>query len=70
MELEDPVHHRDQPRQVCALWNHVPEELTLERSERTVSYKFIMTADESAGLARQDLTDGKRYTATVRLYKS
>ncbi|XP_062547109.1 protein-glucosylgalactosylhydroxylysine glucosidase-like isoform X2 [Armigeres subalbatus] len=68
MELEDPVHHRDQPRQVCALWNHVPEELTLERSERTVSYKFIMTADESAGLARQDLTDAIRSDDDVLLH--
>ncbi|EAT35267.1 AAEL012555-PA [Aedes aegypti] len=59
-ELEDPEHHRNQQRQVCVLWNHVPEELTLERSESTVSYKFIMTADESANLARQDLTDALR----------
>nr|XP_029728045.1 protein-glucosylgalactosylhydroxylysine glucosidase-like [Aedes albopictus] len=60
MELEDPERHRNQPRQVCVLWNHVPEELTLKRSERTVSYKFIMTADESAGVARQELTDAIR----------
>ncbi|XP_021701920.1 protein-glucosylgalactosylhydroxylysine glucosidase isoform X2 [Aedes aegypti] len=60
MELEDPEHQRNQQRQVCVLWNHVPEELTLERSESTVSYKFIMTADESANLARQDLTDALR----------
>ncbi|XP_065085591.1 protein-glucosylgalactosylhydroxylysine glucosidase-like [Ochlerotatus camptorhynchus] len=56
VELEDPDHQHQQ-RHVCVLWNHVPEELTLKRSERTVSYKFIMTADESASLARQELTD-------------
>lgn len=55
LELEDPAQQRQQPRHVCVLWNHVPEELTLERSERTVSYKFIMTADESASRARREL---------------
>lgn len=57
-EPEDPS-SRSQPRQVCVLWNHVPERLTLKRSERTVSYKFIMTADESASRARRDLEQGK-----------
>lgn len=66
VELEDPDHQHQQ-RHVCVLWNHVPEELTLKRSERTVSYKFIMTADESASLARQELTDGKRYNPSRSL---
>ncbi|XP_055640447.1 protein-glucosylgalactosylhydroxylysine glucosidase-like [Toxorhynchites rutilus septentrionalis] len=55
-ELEDPEHPH-QKRHVCVLWNHVPEELILKRFERTVSYKFIMTADESAGIAREELLD-------------
>ncbi|XP_053692206.1 protein-glucosylgalactosylhydroxylysine glucosidase-like [Sabethes cyaneus] len=56
-ELEDPAGHPNQPRRVCVLWNHVPEELTLKRSERTVSYKFIMTADESARFAEDELRE-------------
>ncbi|XP_038111068.1 protein-glucosylgalactosylhydroxylysine glucosidase isoform X2 [Culex quinquefasciatus] len=60
-EPEDPS-SRSQPRQVCVLWNHVPERLTLKRSERTVSYKFIMTADESASRARRDLEQALRIT--------
>ncbi|XP_058447938.1 protein-glucosylgalactosylhydroxylysine glucosidase-like [Malaya genurostris] len=55
--LEDPAHQPNQQRRVCVLWNHVPEELTLKRSERTVSYKFIMTADESASFAREELVE-------------
>ncbi|XP_058818372.1 protein-glucosylgalactosylhydroxylysine glucosidase-like [Topomyia yanbarensis] len=55
--LEDPAHQPNQQRRVCVLWNHVPEELTLKRSERTVSYKFIMTADESASFARDELAE-------------
>ncbi|XP_055589644.1 uncharacterized protein LOC129741860 [Uranotaenia lowii] len=58
LEPEIPEESRPGPqqlRQVCVLWNHVPEELTLERSEQSVSYRFIMTVDESAKVARDEL---------------
>ncbi|XP_055591890.1 protein-glucosylgalactosylhydroxylysine glucosidase-like isoform X2 [Uranotaenia lowii] len=63
LEPEIPEESRPGPqqlRQVCVLWNHVPEELTLERSEQSVSYRFIMTVDESAKVARDELLQALR----------
>lgn len=43
---------------VCVVWNHVPEEITLEGSHQSASYKFIMTVDRDLLVAEQEMSTG------------
>lgn len=47
-----------QEEEVCVLWNHVPEHLTLERTASSISYKFAMAVDKEAADVRQEMMDG------------
>lgn len=47
-----------QEEDICVLWNHVPEEITLNRTSSSISYKFAMTVDTQAGHVRQEMMDG------------
>lgn len=44
--------------QVCVLWTHVPEEITLEAEATKSVYKFIMTSDGDVLVAEQEMRDG------------
>lgn len=66
-EMEAPAN--DHPQQsskakesglerVCVVWNHVPEEITLEGSHQSASYKFIMTVDRDLLVAEQEMSTG------------
>lgn len=43
---------------VCVVWNHVPEEITLEPTAQSASYKFIMTVDRDLLVAEQEMRTG------------
>lgn len=47
-----------QEEDICVLWNHVPEEITLSRTASSISYKFAMAVDTQAGHVRQEMMDG------------
>lgn len=47
-----------QEEDVCVLWNHVPEEITLHRTASSISYKFGMAVDTQAADVRQEMMDG------------
>jgi hypothetical protein len=47
-----------QEEDICVLWNHVPEEITLNRTASSISYKFAMAVDTQAGHVRQEMMDG------------
>lgn len=47
-----------QEEDVCVLWNHVPEEITLQRTASSISYKFAMAVDTQAADVRQEMMDG------------
>lgn len=47
-----------QEEDVCVLWNHVPEEITLRRAASSISYKFAMAVDTQAVDVRQEMMDG------------
>lgn len=47
-----------QEEDVCVLWNHVPEEITLRRTASSISYKFAMAVDTQAADVRQEMMDG------------
>lgn len=48
---------------VCLLWNHVPEEITLDAGSgggaTKSAYKFIMTVDRDLLVAEQEMKSGK-----------
>lgn len=46
---------------VCLLWNHVPEEITLDAGGGAAksAYKFIMTVDRDSLVAEQEMKSGK-----------
>lgn len=48
-----------QEEDVCVLWNHVPEELTLGKTASSISYKFVMAVDVEEADVRQEIVDGK-----------
>lgn len=50
-----------QEEDVCVVWNHVPEEITLHRTASSISYKFAMAVDTQAVNVRQEMMDGKVY---------
>lgn len=52
---EEPLR---QEEDVCVLWNHVPEEITLHRMASSISYKFVMAVDTQAVDVRQEMMDG------------
>lgn len=52
---EEPA---QQEEDVCVLWNHVPEEITLHRTASSISYKFVMAVDTQAVDVRQEVMDG------------
>lgn len=58
VEVEDPA-HQPSVSPVCVVWNHVPERLTLPRTERTVTLTFLMSVDGDAARARNELRTGK-----------
>lgn len=58
LQVEDPTYQKE-TRQVCVLWNHVPEEITLKLTEQTKSYKFIMSVDEQFQVAQEEMANGK-----------
>lgn len=47
-----------QEEDVCVLWNHVPEEITLKRTASSISYKFAMAVDTQAADVRQEMMNG------------
>jgi hypothetical protein len=47
-----------QEEDVCVLWNHVPERITLKRTASSISYKFAMAVDKEAADVRQEMMDG------------
>lgn len=47
-----------QEEDVCVVWNHVPEEITLNRTASSISYKFVMAVDTQAVDVRQEMIDG------------
>lgn len=47
-----------QEEDVCVLWNHVPEEITLKRTASSISYTFAMAVDTQAADVRQEMSDG------------
>ena len=47
-----------QEEDVCVLWNHVPEEITLHRTASSISYKFGMAVDTQVVDVRQEMMDG------------
>jgi hypothetical protein len=47
-----------QQEEVCVLWNHVPEQVTLKQTASSISYKFAMTVDKEAADVRQEMMDG------------
>lgn len=48
-----------QEEDVCVLWNHVPEQITLSRSESSISYKFVMVVDKAEADVTQEMNNGK-----------
>ena len=46
-----------QEEDVCVLWNHVPEHITLKQTASSISYKFAMAVDKEANV-RQEMIDG------------
>lgn len=52
---EEPIH---QEENVCVLWNHVPEQLTLSKMASSISYKFVMAVDVHEADVRQEMIDG------------
>ncbi|CAO1329983.1 unnamed protein product, partial [Diamesa serratosioi] len=61
---EEPTakeHHdnekEEELKEVCVLWNTVPDEITLQQQALTVSYKFVMTLDKKYHLAKQEMMD-------------
>jgi hypothetical protein len=52
---EEPIR---QEENVCVLWNHVPEEITLGKTASTISYKFVMAVDKQAADVRQEMMSG------------
>lgn len=68
---EEPMR---QEENVCVLWNHVPEELTLSATASSISYKFVMAVDIQEVNVRQEIVDGKcvmymnlRYLCTLHI---
>jgi hypothetical protein len=49
---------RQQEENVCVLWNHVPEEITLNKTASSISYKFVMAVDTQTAVVRQEMIDG------------
>lgn len=47
-----------QEEDICILWNHVPEEITLNQTASSISYKFVMAVDELCTDAKQEMMDG------------
>lgn len=47
-----------QKEDVCVLWNHVPEEITLSKTASSISYKFVMAVDTIVADVRQEMIDG------------
>lgn len=47
-----------QEEDVCVLWNHVPEEITLNQEASSISYKFVMAVDTQEIHVRQEMMDG------------
>lgn len=47
-----------QEEDVCVLWNHVPEEIALNRTASSISYKFVMVVDKEAADVRQEMMNG------------
>jgi hypothetical protein len=58
MEMEDKTYQKAR-REVCVLWNHVPEEITLKYNKNMTSFKFLMTVDGDFHVAKQEMIDGK-----------
>lgn len=53
-------------KELCVLWNTVPDEITLQQQASTISYKFVMTLDKKYHLAKQEMMDGKVYGLFIR----
>ncbi|KAG5674373.1 hypothetical protein PVAND_004347 [Polypedilum vanderplanki] len=51
---EEPIR---QEKNVCVIWNHVPEELALEKMASSISYKFVMAVDIYEADVRQEMID-------------
>lgn len=47
------------PNNICILYNHVPEQITLKQNENVGAHKFIMTVDKKYRFAKQEMVDGK-----------
>lgn len=47
-----------QEEDVCVLWNHVPEEITLGGTASSISYKFAMAVDTHADDVRLEMMEG------------
>lgn len=56
-----------QEEDVCVLWNHVPEELTLGKTASSISYKFVMAVDVEEADVRQEIVDGECVHAVFAL---
>jgi hypothetical protein len=52
---EEPIR---QEENVGVLWNHVPEELALEKMASSISYKFVMAVGVHEADVRQEMIDG------------
>lgn len=69
---EEPTvkeHHdndEEEFKELCVLWNTVPDEITLQQQASTVSYKFVMTLDKKYHLAKQEMMDGKVHGLFMR----
>ena len=62
-------HHdndEEEMKELCVLWNTVPDEITLQQQASTVSYKFVMTLDKKYHLAKQEMMDGKVHGLFMR----
>lgn len=57
-EVEDPKYQAN-GKHVCVLWNHVPEQITLEKGMQVMSYIFVMTVDGVLSVAMQEIKNGK-----------
>jgi hypothetical protein len=56
----EEIHEKStkQEKDVCVLWNHVPEEITLNRAASSISYKFVMVVDKKATDVKQEMMNG------------
>lgn len=64
---EDPSLRQEED--VCVLWNHIPDEISLDKSASTVSYKFVMAVDTTETDVKQEIIDGElNYKKIFKLF--